>query len=256
MKIPDKTQGIYEMRIKDLAIIIGKKSLQEQSAIVHFFTKEHGIYSAFVKNISGKNAHIYQIGNIVDFFWNSRLDEKMGTARCELMFSSPYFMQSKIKLYALSSLVTMLLSSFQERIPHKGFFKLLENYIRSSDRGFSFMDYAYMEGKILEESGYGLDLRSCAATGCIDNLIYVSPKSARAISADAGEPYKDKLLKLPSCALTGHNPTTIEELNELSDLLLYFFQRYIFRGKEPEARKLFLSAARANIVKKDLNIVS
>lgn len=237
------------MRIKDVAIIIAKKPLQEQSAIVHFFTKEHGIYSAFVKNIAGKHSHIYQIGNIVDFFWNSRLDENMGSARCELIFASPHFMHSKIKLYSLSSLVTMLLHSFQERVPHPEFFKALEEYIRSSAKAFSFMDYAHMEGKILEESGYGFDLRSCASTGSAQNLIYVSPKSARAVSLEAGEAYKDKLLKLPACALTGEEPQNIEELNELSDLLLYFFQRYVLKGKEPEVRKLFLTAARAGMGK-------
>lgn len=235
------------MRIKDIAIIIAKKPLQEQSAIVHFFTKEHGIYGAFVKNISGKYAHIYQIGNIVDFFWNSRLDENIGTARGDLIFASPNFMLNKVKLYALSSLVTMVSCSFQERIAHPNFFKTLEDYIRTSHKDFSFMDYAYMEGKILEESGYGLDLRNCAATGSSKNLAYVSPKSARAVSFGAGEPYKDKLLKLPSCAITGDNPKTITELNELSDLLLYFFQRYVFKGKEPEARKMFLKAVQGTL---------
>ncbi len=232
------------MRIKDIAIIIAKKPLQEQSAIIHFFTKEHGVYGAFVKNISGKNAHIYQIGNIVDFFWNSRLDENIGTARCELIFANQHFMQNKINLYALSSLVTMVSYSFQERVAHPNFFKSLDEYIRASGKSLSFMDYAHMEGKILEESGYGLDLRNCASTGVTENLAYVSPKSARAVSYQAGEPYKDKLLKLPPCAISGENPKTIEELNELSDLLLYFFQRYVFRGKEPEARKMFLAAMR------------
>lgn len=232
------------MRIKDIAIIIAKKPLQEQSAIVRFFTREHGIYGAFVKNISGKNAHIYQIGNIVDFFWNSRLDDNIGTARCELIFASPHFMHSKIKLYALSSLVTMVSYSFEERIAQTNFFEALSEYIQASGKDFSFMDYANMEAKILEESGYGFDLRSCAATGVIENLAYVSPKSARAVSYEAGKPYKDKLLKLPSCAITGEEPKTIEELNELSDLLLYFFQRYIFKGKEPEVRKMFLKTMR------------
>lgn len=235
------------MRIKDIAIIIAKKPLQEQSAIVSFFTKEHGIYGTFVKNISGKNAHIYQIGNIVDFFWNSRLDETIGTARCELIFASPNFMRNKIKLYALSSLVTMASCSFQERVAHLDFFLALEEYIRASHKDFSFMDYANMEGLILQESGYGLDLRNCASTGSTENLSYVSPKSARAVSYEAGEPYKNMLLKLPACAISGKEPKTIEELNELSNLLLYFFQRYVLKGKEPEARKLFLAAARERL---------
>jgi DNA repair protein RecO (recombination protein O) len=51
---------------------------------------------------------------------------------------------------------------------------------------------------LLEELGFGLDLSQCAATGSNDQLIYVSPKTGRAVSASAGEPYRDKLLPLPA----------------------------------------------------------
>src|SRR6185295_4029836 len=53
------------------------------------------------------------------------------------------------------------------------------------------------EMALLEELGFGLDLTSCAATGQSADLTYVSPKSGRAVSAAAAEPYKDRLLALP-----------------------------------------------------------
>ena len=58
--------------------------------------------------------------------------------------------------------------------------------------------YVRWELALLEELGFGLDFTECAATGANDQLIYVSPKSGRAVSASAGEPYKDKLLGLPA----------------------------------------------------------
>ncbi|NEU35624.1 DNA repair protein RecO, partial [bacterium LRH843] len=58
-------------------------------------------------------------------------------------------------------------------------------------------DYIRFELRLLQELGFGLDLSECAATGAHDHLIYVSPKSGRAVSADAGKPYHDKLLPLP-----------------------------------------------------------
>jgi DNA repair protein RecO (recombination protein O) len=34
---------------------------------------------------------------------------------------------------------------------------------------------------MLEELGFGLDLKECAATGVKEDLIYVSPKSGRSL---------------------------------------------------------------------------
>lgn len=228
------------MHIKDSAIIVSKRILQENSAIINCFTKKHGIFAGVASNITAKKMHIYQLGNIVDFIWNARLEEHIGSAKCELLFSSYHLMQSKVKLYAVNSLFSMITASFQERIPHTEFFLLLEKYISSVDKKFSIMDYIFLESKILEESGYGLDLRKCAVTGRQDNLYYVSPKSARAVSLEAGLPYNNLLLKLPECAIRNEEPQNVQELEALFNLPLYFFQRYIFKSKVPEARKLFV----------------
>ena len=54
------------------------------------------------------------------------------------------------------------------------------------------------ELRLLSELGFGLDLDACAATGATADLIYVSPKSGRAVSRSAGEPWADKMLRLPA----------------------------------------------------------
>ena len=48
--------------------------------------------------------------------------------------------------------------------------------------------YVRFELAVLEDLGFGLDLSACAATGVQSDLIYVSPKSGRAVSAGAGAP--------------------------------------------------------------------
>ncbi|MEJ0041361.1 MAG: DNA repair protein RecO C-terminal domain-containing protein [Rhizomicrobium sp.] len=60
---------------------------------------------------------------------------------------------------------------------------------------------------LLEELGFGLDLSRCASTGALENLIYVSPRTGRAVSGEAGEPYKDRLLALPGFLLGSQNAT-------------------------------------------------
>lgn len=228
------------MQIKDIGILIAKKNMQEKSAIVTVFTKEHGVYSGFVQNVTGKLVSTYQLGNIVDFFWQARLDEHVGYARCEIITSSAVFINNKYNLYALNSLLSVISASLKERIQYTALFNLCFDYMYNRLLKRQFIDYILLEQRILENIGYGLDLSSCAVTGKNTNLMYVSPKSGRAVSYMAGEAYKDKLLNLPSCLLDGLQPKSIDEVKQISELMLYFFQRYVFGKHEPEARRIFI----------------
>ena len=57
--------------------------------------------------------------------------------------------------------------------------------------------YIQWELGLLQELGFGLDLKSCAATGDVEDLIYVSPRTGHAVSRVAGHPYRERLLTLP-----------------------------------------------------------
>jgi DNA repair protein RecO (recombination protein O) len=72
---------------------------------------------------------------------------------------------------------------------------LIEDLIQTPDWQISYVNY---ELELLKDLGFGLDLSACAATGQQDDLIYISPKTGRAVSREAGEPYKRQLLPLPS----------------------------------------------------------
>lgn len=228
------------MQVKDIGIIIAIKKLHEKSGIVTVFTKLHGVYSGFVQNITGKSANIYQIGNFVDFIWQARLDEHVGTAKCELIESSAHLMNSTYKLYALNSMVSMLNLSLKERIEYFNIFNACEEYMRHGLIEQGFIDYILLEHTILTEIGYGLELDKCAVTGKDRDLAYVSPKSGKAVSRIVGEDYKDKLLHLPECFLSGSPPRSADEVRQLSELMLYFFQRYVFGKQEPQSRTMFV----------------
>lgn len=228
------------MQIKDTGIIVSKRLSGEKSAIITVFTKEHGLYPCYIKNISGKNSVTYQLGNIIDLFLSARLDEHIATGKCELVFGASHFMQNRTKLYALNSLLAMIVASFEEKVPHLSFFTSLSWYVKNTAGAFVIMDYFRLESEILSEAGYGLDLSACAVTGSRESLIYVSPKSGRAVSQQAGQEYKDKLLPLPPCALRKGGDVVKEELLQMSDLLLYFFKRYVFKRGQPNARQEFV----------------
>ncbi len=58
--------------------------------------------------------------------------------------------------------------------------------------------YIMWEVAFLKELGYGIDLSKCAVTGVTDGLTHISPKTGRAVCAAEAEPYKSKLLEIPS----------------------------------------------------------
>jgi DNA repair protein RecO (recombination protein O) len=85
-----------------------------------------------------------------------------------------------------------------ERDPHEGMFAMLERTLDDFDHAGGAAIYLIrFELAMLTELGFGLDLTICAASGVTTELIYVSPKSGGAVSRRAGEPWREKLLRLP-----------------------------------------------------------
>jgi len=95
---------------------------------------------------------------------------------------------------------------------------------------------------LLSELGFGLDLSCCAATGVTDDLIYVSPKTGRAVSAAAGRPYHNKLLPLPAFLL-GAGPTSEQQVRDGLQLSEFFLERYVLyphNKRIPQARRMLM----------------
>ncbi len=231
------------MNFRDKGIIISKHSFKESSLVVTLLTESNGIHSSLFR--SKKSTSNILEGNIVDYFWQARLDDQLGFGKCELIKSyNASLMMNKSKLYAFNSIVSLIKASFAEREAHPTLFYLLKNYIELMRKQFCFSDYFSMELAILEEAGYGLDLSKCADTGLNNNLCYVSPKSGKAVSKSSGVAFASKLLALPEFLSSKQNSSgerteafTKKDIEEASNLSGYFFQRYIFQGKKlPIAR--------------------
>jgi DNA repair protein RecO (recombination protein O) len=99
------------------------------------------------------------------------------------------------------------------------------------------------ELEFLADMGFGLDLSECAATGATEGLIYVSPKSGRAVSEEAGEPYADKLFRLPAFLIDDQATASRDDIADGFRLSGYFLDRDIFspQGEPlPAARERLL----------------
>ena len=187
------------MQWTDEGIVLSVKPLGETAAVVELFTRGHGRHLGLVHGGRSRRLRpLLQVGNHVDATWKGRLSEQLGHITVELRRGfAAESMDSDAALSALMTL-TSLMRLLPERDPHPNLYEITLFVL-------GFLDDVTVwpalmvrwELALLEELGAGLDLSECAATGSNDQLIYVSPKSGRAVSASAGEPYRDRMLALP-----------------------------------------------------------
>jgi DNA repair protein RecO (recombination protein O) len=187
-----------------------------------------------------------QPGNHAEFVWRARLDEHLGTFAVEpVQLRTARLMASAEALHAVC-LVAALLRLAAERDPHPALYETAVRIAGGIDRPEILAPLIVrFEAEILSQMGFGLDLASCAATGATKDLVYVSPKSGRAVSKAAGEAYKARLLPLPAFLRNGNmedDPPPADILDGFK-LTGFFLARDLFgpRGQTlPEARGAYL----------------
>lgn len=192
------------MHWSDAAIILSSRKYGESSAVVRVLAREHGVFAGVVRGANSKNNRgIIQSGNVVSSNWQARLSQQLGSFKIELLEAhAAHIMQDSAKLAALTSACTVTEMALPERHPYPKLFSALHEFLHILNANENWQqDYVKFELSLLAESGFGLDLSECAATGVTDDLIYVSPKSGRAVCGNAGEPYKEKMLPLPAFLL-------------------------------------------------------
>jgi DNA repair protein RecO (recombination protein O) len=237
------------MQWVDEAIVLGVKRHGEASAILELMTREHGRHLGLVRGASGARLRpVLQPGNRVSVTWRARLDEHLGHYQVEgLDLAAARFLDAAHALYGLMH-VAALCRLLPERDPHPQIHAALDHVLAAlSDARLAGPRMARFELQLLSELGFGLDLESCAATGTTADLVYVSPKSGRAVSRAAGLPWHDRLLRLPAF-LGEPEPDEAPSAADLADgfaMTGFFLERYALEPRGltlPEARGGFVSA--------------
>jgi len=235
------------MQWTDEGIVIGVRRHGEANAIVELFTREHGRHLGLVHGGFGSRQRpVLQIGNNVSAVWRARLDEHLGHYIIEPMrLRTGSMFAAHHALFAATHLAT-LARLLPERDPHQALYGELESILNSiDDVTIIAPQVARFELRMLTELGFGLDLASCAATGTIEDLIYVSPKSGRAVSRSAGDAWQNKLLRLPEFLSDDNAVPSASELGDGFMLTGFFLERFIFQPRNmpmPEARAQFIAA--------------
>ena len=238
------------MEWTDEGIVLGVRRHGESSVIVELLTRGHGRHLGLVRGGAGKRMRpVLQPGNGVTAVWRARLDEHLGyymiegtRLRAARLLASPHAVYGVTHLAAVARLLP-------ERDPHENIYEMLDRTLDDfEDAGEAAVHLIRFELAMLAELGFGLDLEACAATGATADLIYVSPKSGRAVSRTAGAPFSDRLLRLPAFLRPGEGETGGWSDNDLSDgfaLTGLFLLRHVLepRGQgHSDARNGFINA--------------
>jgi DNA repair protein RecO (recombination protein O) len=234
------------MEWTDDGIVLGTRRHGEANAIVEMMTREHGRHLGLVRGGGASRLRpVLQPGNTLRLVWRARLDEHLGNYTVEPMrlhgasqMADAHVVYGVIHLAALCRLLP-------ERDPHPEVHDHLATILdQLDDPATAAVQMVRFELQMLTELGFGLDLASCAATGRIDDLRYVSPKSGRAVSEEAGRPWQDRLLRLPAFLSDQYMPSP-EDLADGFELTGFFLERHVLEPRGlgfNEAREGFVAA--------------
>ncbi len=232
------------------AIVCAVQPHGEHDAIVRLFSADAGLLVGYVRAArASRNRAIWLPGNLVQAHWHLRTENQLGSlvgdivkSRADLFFADP------ATGAALSWVSALLSANRAERVASPQLFEAITAVLDILSLADAPLLWATavvrFELLILSDAGFGLDLRQCAATGSSDDLVYVSPKSAQAVSRSAGLPYHSQLLALPAFMRDGAGiAASWAELHQAYGLTGYFLERHLLvasAAKLVSARRQFL----------------
>jgi DNA repair protein RecO (recombination protein O) len=215
-------------------------------------TRDHGRHLGLVQGGRSRRMQpVLQAGNSVHAVWRARLDEQLGNYAIEGgALRAARYLGSPMALYGIATLAAHL-RLLPDRDPHPALFdtaSILADHLEDPQVAPAL--FVKFELMLLADLGFGLDLSKCASTGRTEDLIYVSPRSGRAVSREAGEPYRAKLFELPPFlrATPSDQQPEAAELAAGFQLTGHFLDAYIYepRGKpQPDERRRFVALATA-----------
>lgn len=230
----------------DQGIVLSARRHGESSLVAQVFTREHGRHAGLARGGAGARARgLYQPGNLVAARWRGRLAEHLGSYVCELTrANAAAVIDDPARLACLASVCSLAEAALPERHPYPALFdatRALAGLLATAPDWAG--AYVRWELGLLDELGYGLDLAACAATGARHDLIYVSPRTGRAVGAEAGAPYAERLLALPPFLTGKGGAASATDVAAGLRLTGYFIERRLFAPHDrqaPPARERFV----------------
>jgi DNA repair protein RecO (recombination protein O) len=223
------------MRSETAAIVCGLRNHGEHGAIVRLMTPEQGLIAAYVRGARGRRMRpVLMGGNVVQAQLSARTDTQLPQAVIELVHSRGPLLSEPLPAAAIEWVTVLTATALPEGQPYPRLYQALEGLLDAIEAAPSAVDWGSAlvryELLLLAELGFGLDLERCAVSGSNDNLVAVSPKSGRAVSAAEAEHYTGKLLSLPAFVRVG-GTSTWPEIAQGLELTGHFLLRDVLTDR-------------------------
>ena len=196
------------MRIETQAIVCALRSHGEHGAVVRMLTPEDGLQAAYLRGARGRRMRpVLMPGNLVQAQMSARTESQLPQATVELIHSRGALLSEPLPAAAIEWSTVLTATALPEGQPYPRLYQALTGLLdaieaapSASGWGAALVRYELL---LLAELGFGLDLTTCAVTGVSEDLVAVSPRSGRAVSAGEAEPYAERLLPLPAFVREG-----------------------------------------------------
>lgn len=219
------------MEWADDAFVLSARAHGEAGALVELLTERRGRFAAHVAGgASRRMKPVLQPGARVTAEYRARTAEHLGSAQLEPVGEGPAALfDDPLALAGLSAAAAVTALALPEREPHPGVFAAFEAFTAALALPEVWPAvYVRFEAGLLEEMGFGLDLARCAVTGSADDLAWVSPRTGRAVSREAGAPYAERLLRLPPFLLGSQGGLQPGDVAAGLELTGRFLERDVF----------------------------
>ena len=235
------------MHIETPAIVCALRNHAEHGAVVRLMTPKDGLQAAYVRGARGRRMRPVLVpGNLVQARLRSRTEEQLAHAEVELTQSRAPLLSEPLPAAAIEWVTALTATALPEAQPYERLYAALDALLALIEAATSALGWAgpmvRYELLLLAELGFGLDLERCAVSGANDDLVAVSPRSGRAVSAAEAEPYAGKLLSLPAFLRDGGSPSW-PEVRQGFDLTGHFLRRDVLTD-----RSAALAEARSRLV--------
>ncbi|MFL6724325.1 MAG: DNA repair protein RecO [Sphingomicrobium sp.] len=209
------------MHISTPAVVLALRPHGEHGAVVRLLTPEHGLQACYVRGARGRRLRpVLLPGNQVEATLSARTETQLAQGAVELVHSRGPLLQEPLPAAAIDWSCALTATALPEAQPYPRVYQALEGLLAAveaapsaSGWGAALVRYELL---LLAELGFGLDLDRCAVSGSNDDLVAVSPRSGRAVSAAEAEPYAGKLLLLPRFVAEGGTASWPEILDGLA----------------------------------------
>lgn len=217
------------MRSDTPAIVCALRNHGEHGAVVRLMTPGQGLIAAYVRGARGRRMRpVLMAGNLVQAQLSARTEAQLPQAAIELVHSRGPLLSEPLPAAAIDWATVLTATALPEGQPYPRLYQALEGLLDAIEAAPSAAGWGAglvrYELLLLAELGFGLDLDRCAVSGGNDNLVAVSPKSGRAVSAAEAEPYAGKLLPLPPFVRDG-GAASWPEIAQGLDLTGHFLLR-------------------------------